>query len=303
MTLIKQTLSCKLGNGEASLNIFDQRPGNLSFITLRDFHAFVCKEQEVAFNTVSKACKKMSKKCVDRRLIQELHSLGGLSGISTTAFLYIRTRDLTESLKRVKISDSRIQEVSTALEALQASVYARQSAARQQLAAVQAAHQQPPTVVVQSITGPIPSAQTAARQPSQPRAAPDLSPRMNSGHTVNPLLSLLQYESDTDECDSESVPGLAENMAAYMQAADSAKSNQGNIQLAQQHEEEIQVQHMLPDPSQSPPAQVHQYMQPLQQQYTSIPDIDWTKRCPHLLSGPTTVSKAELAGTPVGAAT
>lgn len=290
-----------MDKGDTVLDVYCRKPGDLSFVTLRDLHSFVCKERDVSFNTVSKACSKLTNKCADRQLIRELHGLGGISGVSATSFLYIKAENLAASLNSVKMSASRVQQVSDALHAMQASLYARQSAAQQQLTALQGQQQNlakdpEPSVTIgkpASATLPIP---VVVNQAGRQRAIPDDAPVMSSSTTggdVNPLQSLLQYGSDSEASDAEdTVPRFHANYAPVC----SHESGQDNT-----------VQQQPPmNTQQTSPAQAQprtQYMKPLEQRYTSIPDIDWRQRCPHLMPEGGSEKKAlkwdDLAGTPV----
>lgn len=291
MPLLKQHLSCSFQHGEAGLNVFCQLPEGLSFVTLRDLHAFVCKERQVSFNTVSNACKKVSKKCVDRKMIQDMSSIAGLSGNSASSFLYIKTRDLSQALMRLKIPDARIQQVSDAFDAQRNSVYARQSAAQQQLASMAPPQQQPPQVVPGVTHQPHPVHIAPVRQPSPVPASPHLSACENksSDHSdVNPLLGLLQYDSESESHDTGDMSDLpVDSEELHAQSEDSG--------LAGMQQEQQSARNVT--------EQAQKIKQPLrlEQHYTSIPDIDWAQRCPHLLTGRATITSQMLAGTPVSA--
>lgn len=288
MPVIKHHLSCTLQNGEASLYVYSLKPGDLSFVTLRDLHAFVCKERKVAFNTVSKACVKLSNKCVDRELIQELVDMEGPLGKSTTCFRYIKTHFLSESLKKLQMSNSKVKEVSDALEALQSSAYARQSAAVQQLTTRTRPPRQGrvvdavPSIALRRSSSAQSLACNTPTALNHQRATPDLSllrkSSMHSGSDVNPLLSLLPYGSDSDTSDDgDFVPGYEEN--DFMPAAPAHSDESGKDDSVQQ-QLPVQAQRNVLVPDKQP----MQYMKPLEQRYTSIPAIDWRQRCPHLLA-------------------
>lgn len=336
MGLVQQQITCSFKDGEAELNVYSQAPGKLSFVTLKDLYDFVSKERTLAYNTMKTACNKFSVKCMDRQLIEDMSRFKGAGGRHATSFLYIKTKKLVAALRKLDLPENKVMMVHDALAAVQESVYARQQVVHQQLAAaskqqpIALASGQPEIAVHVQLATPAGEANAGSRsnapQPAQPlfiQPAPASRPnqlqtrqgfmKATTDSDKHLLLSLLPYGSDSEE-DVPQTQAPSASAVVPLQPESSSSDSQDE----EPNSQGSCIQDQQPSPGRAlaltglsgldsgsrphdakQPTQQLQPLRPLEQTYTSIPDVDWSQRCPELLAKRTPINHALLSGTPV----